>query len=172
MTKPEKPDYGIDVSKILAPSNIKTLLYRREPKMATLPLSSQRLIGTTCALFLRNLLEGSSINAYPDAHATLKGLSQVVAVDPLLPETLANAVLHCGEKRALEDIGEFTPVRACNPKRLRCEAQGATRATEPNRQGEESEELSIKAAISASVDTGASAIARGQLIVEDGDDYD
>jgi hypothetical protein len=177
--KTETPSQGshgarldIIMSNVMEPTRIKKLLYQREPKMATLPPPSQKLVGTTCALFLRNILDRSSKYSSPNnnnAHITLKSLSQAMTEDPSLPESLANAVFQSGEKRSLDDVGDFTQIQTT---RTRKRSKKAEVASGPATLLDESEKGSIEAALSASVDASASASGSGLLILEDDDEYD
>jgi hypothetical protein len=158
----------------MEPDFIKTILYRREPKMATLPFSSQILIGTTCSVFLRRLLEGSSNSA---AQVTLKGLSRLVSSDLPLPDFLSEALFTCRVKRPVQDLDEFRPVFTSCPKKTRGAAstqkQGVAMPIEPATRKIGPVEVLIKDAISVhNKDSSSLAMGRGGLIVEDDNDYD
>ena len=154
---------SIGIATILPPNNIKTLLYRRFREMATLPQSSQILIGTTATLFLKDMIAEtiSSNVGNEEGLATLKGLCQSISTpsSPQVPETLANAVNECAGQRLIRDNEDFKPLRsASNSSKKRKRATKSALRAEQEPIGNDIHPVSISA-----VEPG---------IVEHEDDYD
>jgi hypothetical protein len=168
--KDAKNDQGLDLTSIFDPAKIKSLLYREQQKMATVPKPSLQLIGTTSALFLKDLVEVVLKTDDKDCLVTFDRLDEVVSSNPSF-QFLRGAIDAFNEVNKTNDTKEYVP----NASRKRRETQTsgrlkkAAKVLNPSAQ-EDWDGVVIQEA--ASYALNSSELVNSDQIVPDDDDYD
>jgi hypothetical protein len=167
---------GDYLTSIFDPAKIKALLYREEPKMATVPKPSLQLIGTTSALFLKDLVE---VVLKTDEHnndclVTFDRLDEAVSSNPSF-QFLRGAIDDFNEvnNKTNNDTKEYVP--NASRKRRENKTSGsrlkkAKKLLKPSAAQEDWTGEEIQEA--ASYALNSSELVTSDQIVPDDDDYD
>eukprot|EP00980_Cylindrotheca_fusiformis_P021367 scaffold8240_cov133-Cylindrotheca_fusiformis.AAC.12 len=158
-----------DPTSIFDPDKTKKLLHREERKMAKISQQHVRLIDTTAAIYLRNLISASASEMAPKEDCiTLNHLRTAISTDPQL-DFLKNPIDAIQDKDG-RHAKAYIPENNKKPS-------GATKANEENAKKLRSvipechgDNETVKAAVGAAVSGGSHAST--EHIIPDNDDYD
>jgi hypothetical protein len=160
-----------DPTSIFDPDKTKKLLHREEPKMAKIPKQHVRLIDTTSAIFLRNLIAASaSTRESPEECVTLNQIRTAISSNPSLQflEGAANDIQEKDATHAKEHIPGKKGKRPATSKPSDEKLKKARSVIPKSHADNETVGAAVAAAASGSTE---SLLPVGQ-IVPDEDDYD
>jgi hypothetical protein len=162
---------SVDWTQMLPPQQVRSQLYRQEPKLPRIPINNAQHIGTTAALFLKDLVERSSV--YAAKQEKTQGHSGALVKCAHVYQVVQDNENFGFVKDALEENGimkrmqkeqigavEYKP-RAKRPRTATTTSQNAQKVMKSV--GQPQEEVT---------DTGVVARQSTDQIIVDDDDYD
>jgi hypothetical protein len=167
-------DQDVDLTSIFDPAKLRRLLNHEEPKMAKIAVPLLKLIGTTSALFLKNVVGSAMEIDNSDGCVTLDKLQSVVSSNPsfqFLQEALEDVKDTDSSKNLKEYVSTSTKKRSAsksNDEVKKAKVGKLVQSSENKEWADDNAPLEEAIAIAAN-NTGT--MTSDEIIVDE-DDYD